>query len=333
MGWCLKHPLKMNLFMLNLNFPMYLFTRIVPILCILMMAMSCQSDEANVEQTPVKPTQNPTLILALGKVEPEASLIQLAAPQGGVVEEVFVEEGDTVRQGQPLVRLRTTVEQSQLYELDQRKKTQRIRQNELRAQEKEILIQLNDQQQQVNRLNRLVESGAETAQAAQDARLKLDRLQAQIQIIHAQLATESSKEKEWDTQRQVKQAELKEKTFLAPTQGVILDLNVRKGESAVALQTFAEFAPAGKWIVRAEVDELFSSKIKTGQSVKILAAGTDTELTEGQILRVIPYLKRKSLFSENVSDQEDRRVLEIQISLKSTQQLFINSKVDCLIRP
>lgn len=109
-------------------------------------------------------------------------------------------------------------------------------------------------------------------------------------------------------------------------------MQVTQGAALSQYATYAEFAPAGALIIRSEVDELFSQKLKVGQQVEIRYAGSQEVIATGEIKMLSPYLKKKSLFSEKANDQEDRRVREVRISIKGNSGLIINSKVECVIK-
>ena len=44
-----------------------------------------------------------------------------------------------------------------------------------------------------------------------------------------------------------------------------------------------------------------------------------------------PYLKKKSLFSEQAGDAEDRRVREVRITLKNAEKILFNTRVECVM--
>jgi multidrug resistance efflux pump len=108
-------------------------------------------------------------------------------------------------------------------------------------------------------------------------------------------------------------------------------MKVNPGEAISQLTDYAEFAPQGNKIVRAEVDESFASRLSEGQLVDIRFTGTDKVVAKGKIVILSPYLKKKSLFSVKASDQEDRMVREVKIALEGETDLIINEKVECII--
>jgi multidrug resistance efflux pump len=126
--------------------------------------------------------------------------------------------------------------------------------------------------------------------------------------------------------------EANKKVFRAPFSGIILDRTVNQGESVSQFASYAEVAPQGKLLIRAEVDEMFSNSIKIGDAVEIVNIGSSNVIAKGQISSMAPYLKKKSLFSEKADDQEDRRVREIRISVVDDKNLVINAKIECNIK-
>jgi hypothetical protein len=93
----------------------------------------------------------------------------------------------------------------------------------------------------------------------------------------------------------------------------------------------AEFAPDGAVTVICEVDELFVDKIQLGQKATIRPQGATETLAEGVVMTVSPYLKKKSIFSDEAGALEDRRVREVRVKLNTTANLLFNSRVECVI--
>jgi multidrug resistance efflux pump len=125
---------------------------------------------------------------------------------------------------------------------------------------------------------------------------------------------------------------LLKKQFRSPYDGVILEMQLKKGEAATQYQSYASIAPAGSLMVRAEVDELFSARVKVGQPVDVSFIGNEQVVAHGTVSSVGAFLRKKSLFSDKANDQEDRRVLEIHVTLQQPVQLIINAKVECKIK-
>lgn len=301
----------------------------------LVILASCSKEE-NEKTTNNATTQQateiqPSLVVAIGRVEPENEIINLSATAGGIVKTVFKNDGDNVSQGEALVQLDDDTEQSKINEIKMQLQSQRSQIESEQLQLKEAQLNFDNKNLLLSKTKRLIDSGAEAQQVYDDLSTETKVLDVNVQ--KAKAAVEISKNKLGELNAQLKSAEIEaqKKLFKSPYAGVLLDMQLAKGEAVTQYSTFAEFAPGGNLIVRAEVDELFSDKVKAGQKVDVVYTGSDKVIATGEIKMVSPYLKKKSLFSESTSDQEDRRVREVRIMLGNPGTLIINAKVECKI--
>jgi hypothetical protein len=80
-----------------------------------------------------------------------------------------------------------------------------------------------------------------------------------------------------------------------------------------------------------EIDELFALNVKLGQKAIIRPQGSDERLTTGTVILASPYLRKKSLFSDNAANLEDRRVREVRVQLDDPSKVIIGARVECII--
>ncbi len=74
-----------------------------------------ENEKASNNTTPQQATEiQPSLVVAVGRVEPENEIINLSATAGGIVKTVFKNDGDNVSQGEALVQLDDDTEQSKI---------------------------------------------------------------------------------------------------------------------------------------------------------------------------------------------------------------------------
>jgi len=116
-----------------------------------------------------------------------------------------------------------------------------------------------------------------------------------------------------------------------PQNGRLLEVSARVGASLTPGQRYAQLAPEGRLTALCEIDELFADDIKTGQEAFVRYKGYPDTVSKGTVLYAAPYLKKKSLFSDEVGVKEDRRVREVRILLDN-QELLINRQVECIIK-
>ena len=270
-------------------------------------------------------------VIGIGKVEPEHAIVSLATSTGGIVSEVLKKEGDQVRAGAILVKLDNKKE---LLKVEQAKTQVRTQESQVAVEKsnlQEAGDKLKNKQKQLATSANLLSKGAETSQSFNDLSTDVAGLEAGLTGALATVHLAQSRLEELNVELRQSEEEERNKNLCAPCDGVVLDIKVNPGEAISQLTDYAEFAPQGKKIVRAEVDESFASKLSAGQPVDIRFTGTDKVVAKGKIVILSPYLKKKSLFSVKASDQEDRMVREVKIALEGDTDLIINEKVECII--
>jgi multidrug resistance efflux pump len=271
-------------------------------------------------------------VVGIGKVEPENEITNLAAPVGGVITSVFRQDGDTTRGGEVLLQLDDAIEQARAGRNRAQISTQQAQVAVEKTRIREISAKLENKRRQLQESRNLLSKGAETRDAVGDLEAEVRSLEGQLEERQASVRAAEQQIGELQQDLRLAETEIAQKKIRSPQNGTILDMQVAKGESINQYATYAEFAPAGAIIVRAEVDELFSDKIKPGQQVDIRYTGTAKSLARGEVISAGAYLKKKSLFSVKADDQEDRRVREVRIALPDSAKLTINTKVECIIK-
>ncbi|HEX2900739.1 MAG TPA: hypothetical protein VHS96_13535, partial [Bacteroidia bacterium] len=206
----------------------------------------------------------------------------------------------------------------------------RIKTDELSLKEAET--RLARQQLNTTRTENLVKSGAETGQSLYDQKTELLLLENNVKRCISILETDRYQLREIEGEMMVLNAQVTQRSVRAPMNGTILTLKALKGSFVTPQVSFADFAPEGKRMVRCEIDELFANSVNIGQKASITGVGSDDELATGVVVYASEFLKRKSLFSENAGEMEDRRVREVRVLLDSGSNLLINSRVECHIQ-
>jgi multidrug resistance efflux pump len=197
---------------------------------------------------------------------------------------------------------------------------------------RESEARLGNKRRQLAEAKTLLDKGAETRDAYHDLETEVRALEGKLEQGRASVTAAQRRIGELQQELRLSETEAAQKKIRAPYNGTVLDMQVAKGESISQYATYAEFAPEGRTIVRAEVDELYSDKVRPGQPVNVRYTGTAQTLARGEVLSVGAYLKKKSLFSVKADDQEDRRVREVRIALPDSAKLTINTKVECIIK-
>ncbi len=270
-------------------------------------------------------------IIAVGRVEPAGGIVDLASASGGIIDDIFREGGETVHKGEALIRLDNELEQIRIEQIKSQIRSQQV---QLEVEQ----LNLGDTEARMQNKSRLLASarilagkGAETQQYLDDLETEVQSLQVELEKARASLRLAGHKLEEMNQQLALAVAESEKKTIRSPYEGILLDVKVKRGSAVGAFQQVAELAPAGRPVIRAEVDELFAGRLRTGQQAIIRNVGGTSAVATGKVLYLSPYLKRKSLFSGQTGEQEDRLVREITISLDDSADILLNAKVECSI--
>lgn len=302
-------------------------------LFLLLLAIGCKGKENPTSEQPISPPATTAQVVGIGRVEAPGGLRNLGSEQGGLVAQLLVNAGDSVRKGQVLALLSQGVEAQELLAAQQQQQTQQ-RQVDLRqAALQQARQRLAYAQQQQQRAQQLLTRQAETPERAEaaDNELKLARMAVTQAEAELQLARQQVSQQQEEVQR--RRLLLEERVLRAPADGQVLELLVDEGEFLPAGGQLAVFAGTGPLLVRTEVDELFAQQIAVGDRAEIRLLGTTEPIAKGSVVQASPYLKKKSLFSEKADDREDRRVREVQVRLQEGKRPLYNSRVECVIYP
>lgn len=302
-------------------------------ICLLIFLASC--GEAKKEEN--KPVNKDSLaipkvveVAGIGRIEPEGGIIGLSADQAGLIRQLNIKEGDRLSRGQVMLVLDNPVQRSQVGEAQRRLETEQAQTGVNRAAIAEAEENLRKAEQDLERTRRLVEKGAETRQKLDDAVAEVNNRRIALQNQRANLAVTQKRIGELRQQVNTAASTASKYSITAPTAGLVLQLDVKQGEVVSVGQVFGQFAPEGRMTALCEIDELFADKIQVGQKAQVRYKGYAGEVSAGTVIYAAPYLKKKSLFSDQVGEKEDRRVREVRIALDK-QDLLINRQVECLI--
>lgn len=271
-----------------------------------------------------------TEVVGIGRIEPEGGLINLSSDQTGIIRQLLIKEGDSVRRSQTIMILDNSVQSSQVGEAGRRLETELAQIPVNNAAIAEAEENLRKAEEDLVKTKRLVEKGAETKQKLDDAQADVNNKRIALQNQRATLGVTEKRVNELRQQINTAKTTVSKYTVTAPSDGLVLQVDVKPGEVVTTGQSFAEFAPAGKLSALCEIDELFADKIKPGQQATIRYKGYTDVVATGTVTYTAPFLKKKSLFSDQVGEKEDRRVREVRIVLNK-QDLLINRQVECVI--
>ena len=243
----------------------------------------------------------PEAVAALGRLEPAGDVRLLAAPISGIggsprITQLLVEEGDTVQSGQLLARFDTApslLAQQRLLEA-------RIRNLDTRLQ-----VQTRD----ISRYRQLSRSGAIPSG-------ELDTRETAL------LELQGARTEAWAEREKVK-AELLLTQLRAPIAGTVLKLHARVGERP-ADKGVLELGASDRMQALVEVYESDIDRVRLGQPVSLISenGGFQGNLS-GEVIRISPQVRQRSVLSTDPTGDADARVVEVRVALTPTDSLRV----------
>lgn len=270
-------------------------------------------------------------IIGIGKIIPENDIIQLASPVNGIVQAIYKRENDSVAVGTIILELVHQLEDQKFIHLSNQITTHLAQIKVDLAGVGELEAKITNAQNELHHLQSLLLKGAETQQMVDNASTNLITLTANLNKLQAAVGVTKSRWQEAKTNLKTAQLEKELKIIKSPVNGKILELTVLIGSSVSMQQTFAQISPEGKTIVICEIDELNASKIVVGQQGWIRGIGSSDTLSSGTVYFTSSFLKKKSLFTDQSGEKQDRRVRTIKMLLNNPETLLLNARVECVV--
>ena len=305
--------------------------KILYTLFIALLATSCseKKEESTTEKVAISPVSD--VIVGIGKIIPEQQIIQVAAQSSGVLQTIYKQENETFQKGEVLAVLSNDVEASEVEESIFRSNIQNQELKVAQSTLAEYEAKFSNAQNLYNRLKSLYEKGAETKQNLENAETEYKTLQANVNQLKSQIAIAQARVSSSNSNTSLYEAKLEKTKIIAPSDGKVLEWKIRPGEGIAGQQTIAQIAPSGNTIVECEIDESLAFQVKIGQSVDVNYLGAAAVVAKGKIYFLSEYLRKKSMFSEQSGEAEDRRVRVVKVLLENPQGLLFNAKVEVKI--
>jgi len=309
-----------------------MFKKILSTLFIAFLVASCggkEEEKSKSEKVVIAPVSD--VIIGIGKIIPEQQIIQVATQTNGVLKTIFKQENATFQKGEVLAVLSNDVESNEVNESISRIDIQNQEVVVAKAAIAEYESKLLNAQNLYNRLKSLYDKGAETMQNVENAETDYKTLQANISRLKSQIAVAQSRVASSNLNTSLFKAKLDKTKIIAPCNGKVLEWKIQPGEGIASQQTIAQIAPSGNTIVEGEIDESLALKAKIGQLVEVNYLGSKDVIAKGKIYFLSEYLRKKSMFSEQSGEAEDRRVRIVKVMLENPQGLLFNAKVEVKI--
>jgi len=293
------------------------------------MIFGCRKDKP--EQPLPEPDMTPRQVVGIGRIEPEMRFLEISSEVSGIVTRINFRPGEVVDKGGVILELSNRIESARLNLAAARLETQRSQITAAQAALKAIQIRTENAQKSFERSRTLYNQDAEAKARFDAAKAEYESLTEDVRQLEAQLLSARNQLKQYRADYALAQAEYDRRFIKAPADGLLLTLDLTLGTLVTPQAPFGSFAPESPLTARCEIDELFAGLVETGQKAYIRLQGETESLARGVVTFAGPALRKKSLFSDEVGDLEDRRVREIWITLDPGASLLFGSRVECVI--
>jgi multidrug resistance efflux pump len=312
--------------MLNIR----IFIGLVMILFVLFLA-GCGSNKEARKENPTDVAIEPVRIVGIGRIEPELKILEITSQTSGIVTQISFFPGETVDKGLIILELDSAVEKARLEQASARIQTQFSQIQAARAALASVRIKAENARLTYERTKNLFEQGTETQFSFDLAETEYKSLLEETKRWEAEAQSAERLVRQYRADLMLAQAEYEKRFIKAPTDGQLLSLDITLGSLVTPQKSLGTFAPESPLSAWCEIDELLATQLQIGQKAYVRQQGTTEPLAHGTVSFVGPYLRRKSIFSDEVGDLQDRRVREIRITLDQDANILIGSRVECVI--
>ncbi len=257
------------------------------------------------------------------------SRVDIGSTITGRVQQVLVQEGQTVRQGQVLIELEADEQRSALAQALAAERQAQARLAGLRStgrtSSQAALAQaqatLRTTQATLGRAEALVAQGFYSNAQLDEARRAVDVAQAQYHSAQAQLQANAEAgsditqaQAQWEAARAASastQARLEQTQLRAPLPGQVLQRTVEPGQIVQAGKSLLRLALAGPTQLVAQVDERFLDQLQTGQAASVVADAFPTQAFAARVLSIAPTVDAQ------------RGAVEVKLSLEQQAPAYL----------
>ena len=282
------------------------------------------------------------LLASPGRIEGQSDILEVGAGIDGVIQSIFVKEGQKIRKGEIVAELDCREIKSSLpLAKSEAESLKQVRVRLLRGgrpQEREGAAQRTAKAKansehasnQTDRQRQLFEAHTISKSAYDDARRDATVAQSEYQLaaqeealVNAGPLLEEVAKADADVISAEKRIELAEEklskcVIASPMNGTVLRVMLHPAESfaLVAPRPILTIADISGRRVKAEVDEHDVSKVHLGQVVVVSSEAFGGRQFTGTVSRIASVMGRKSVITGDPADKNDRDVLEVVAQLE-----------------
>ncbi len=284
----------------------------------------------------------------------EATQININSEAAGKVKEVMVEEGSTIKEGQVLAKINSTIQALQVQQAEAALSSAResSKQTKTGSREQQIAQARAGVEQvdallkgakdssanaldNLNRIKKLFKEGGATSQQLSEAQTRYNVAQAQVEAYNAQkksaqeqldlLKDGSTKEAvnianagvaQAQANLEIAKVQLAKTIIYASLEGILTDVNFKKGEYvSPGAALFTVLDPQDLWI-KVYVSEKDLPRVKLGQKAHVFVDAFPGKPFEGQVSNIAA---KAEFTPKNLQTNEERVNMVFAVKIKITK--------------
>lgn len=256
----------------------------------------------------------------------EATSVTVSAETSGRILSLGIEEGDSLRQGENIAVIDTTLLSLQQKQLKSQRLSAESVSPDIAAQAAALRSQIAHQQNECERYSRLLADGATTRKQYDDAQALLNTLRGQLTALLSTLGKSRSSisDNALAIQYQSEQIEqqISKSIILSPISGTVLIKYAQPGEYAIPGKPLVKIADLDKIYLRAYFTASQLADIRLGQQVTVIADFGGEEQYEYP--GTITWIAEESEFTPKSIQTRDSRanlVYAVKVAVKNDGRL------------
>lgn len=256
----------------------------------------------------------------------EATTVTVSSETTGKILSLDISEGDSIKNGQTIAVIDTTMLVLQQKQLNRQKLSVENSSPDIVAQVSSLHAQIAHQKHECERLGRLLADGATTQKQYDDAQSQLKVLQAQLDALTSSLSNSRNSISDNAVALQYQQEQLEEQieksTVKSPLTGTVLIKYAEQGEFAIPGKPICKIANLNDIYLRSYFTVSQLADIQIGQDVTVIADfGGDKQY---EYPGTITWIAQESEFTPKSIQTKDSRanlVYAVKIAVKNDGRL------------
>lgn len=208
----------------------------------------------------------------------EGTMVQVPALTGGRIVALYADTGDRVDTGQMLAQVDTTDLVYQRMQLEAASMEVAVREEIAATALERTKADLDYVRQRYERVSSLLEGGAVTEQAVDDARIALRNAESGRETASQQVRTARAKSRSLSAQIASVEKRIRDASITAPIGGTVTGKYYEAGEAVPQMRPVFEILETEQVWVKIYVGEERLPSLRVGQTVRITAGGLDRTL-------------------------------------------------------